>query len=279
MYLKVNTMNYEMLELWYSPLKMVALSEDKPIFTPHDFIHYVAKANNISVDAIKVPKRLVFTYQRRTYEHAKNVIGGKPVECWIYGESQPFCVGQLNRVNVGLGLFWIGAPAVVMTLEEVIACGARKIIEVGVSGGLQSFLKPGDIIVVTEAIRDEGTSYHYFPPEVKVESSKRLRGNLIKRLSECNVAHYVGSVWSTDGVYRETLGKFRRFKERGVLAVNMETSAVFALAKYRNVEAASLQVISDILSETGWLQAFEQQTVREKSKKAVEVALEVLSKT
>jgi len=53
----------------------------------------------------------------------------------------------------------------------------------------------------------------------------------------------------------------------------METSAVFALAKYRNVEVASLQVISDILSETSWLQAFEQQTVRENSKKAIGVAL------
>ena len=255
------------------------MSEDKPIFTPHDFIHYVAKVRNVSVDAIKVPERLVFTYQRRTYEHAKNVIRGKPVEWWIYRESQPFCVGKLNNVEVGLGLFWIGAPAVVMTLEEVIACGAKKIIEVGVSGGLQSFLKPGDMIVATEAIRDEGTSYHYFPPEVKVESSKRLRENLIKRLSELNIEYHVGPVWSTDGVYMETIGKFRRFKESGVLAVNMETSAVFALAKYRNVEVASLQVISDILSETGWLQAFEQQTVRENSKKVIEVALEALSKT
>jgi uridine phosphorylase len=45
------------------------------------------------------------------------------------------------------------------------------IIEVGLAGGLQEFLKPADIIVVTEAVRDEGTSYHYLPPGVKVESS------------------------------------------------------------------------------------------------------------
>jgi len=46
--------------------------------------------------------------------------------------------------------------------------------------------------------------------------------------------------------------------------------AVFALAEYRNVKVASLHVISDILSETGWLQAFEQQIV----KKVIEIALE-----
>jgi len=253
------------------------LNEDKPVFTPSDFIHYIAKTRNFPVETIKVPERLVFTYQPRTYEYGKNLIGGKPVDWWIYGERQPFCIGQFNSVDVGLGCFWVGAPAVAMTLEEVIACGARKIVEVGVSGGLQSFLKPGDIIVVADAVRDEGTSHHYFPPDVGVESSEKLRKLIIGQLQKSGTAHHVGAVWSTDGVYRETLGKFRKFRDAGVLAVNMETSAVFAVAKYRNVEAASIQVISDILSEEGWLQAFGQQVVRENLKRAVETALRALT--
>jgi len=252
------------------------LNEDEPVFTPLDFIRYLAKTRNVPAEAIKVPERLVFTYQPRTYEHAKNLIDGKPVDWWIYGERQPLCIGQFNNVDVGLGCFWVGAPAVAMTLEEVIACGARKIVEVGVSGGLQSFLKPGDIVVVTDAIRDEGTSYHYFPPHVKVESSKELREQILEQLQRLGIAYHMGTVWSTDGVYRETLGKFRRFRDAGVLAVNMETSAVFAVAKYRNVEAVSIQVISDLLSEEGWLQAFGQQAVRENSRKAVEIALRAL---
>ena len=130
---------------------------------------------------------------------------------------------------------------------------------------------------MTEAIRDEGTSHHYFPPEVKVESSKKLRENIIGQFSKGSLKHYLGSVWSTDGVYMETRSKFRRFRNAGVLAVNMEASAVFAVAKYRNVEAASVQVISDLLSENGWLQAFEQQTVRENIEKTVKIALEALS--
>lgn len=254
------------------------MSEDEPVFTPDDFIGYVAKVRKLPIDAIKVPERLVFTYQMRTYEYAKKLINGKPVDWWVYGENQPFCIGRFNNMNVGLCCFWVGAPAVVMTLEEVIACGARKLLEIGVSGGLQSFLKPGDIVVVAKALRDEGTSHHYLPPEVKVESSERLRGRLIEQLQRFGINHHVGDVWSTDGVYRETLGKFRRFRDAGVLAVNMETSAVFAVAKYRNVEAASVQVISDILSENGWLQAFGQQVVRENAQKSVKVALEAISK-
>ena len=92
-------------------------------------------------------------------------------------------MGKFNNVDVGFGRFSIGAPAAAATLEEMIACGAREIFEVGLTGGLQQFLKPGDIIVVTEAIRDEGTSHHYFPPEVKVESPEDLRERLLKQLN------------------------------------------------------------------------------------------------
>ena len=255
------------------------MSGDEAVFTPFDFIRYVAENRKVAVDAIKVPKRLLMTYQRSTYEYAKKLVDGKSVDWWMYGESQPFCIGRFNDTEIGLGRFWIGAPAAAMTLEEVIACGTKTIFEVGLSGGLQTFLQPSDIVAVTEAIRDEGTSYHYLPPEVKVESSTRLRERLVKHLNEKNIKHFVGPVWSTDGVYRETHSKFRKFKNAGILAVNMETSAIFAVAKYRNVEAASAQVISDILTETGWLQAFEHQSVRENTEVLLRAVLEVLSKS
>jgi uridine phosphorylase len=254
------------------------LSEDEAVFTPSDYIRYVAESRKVSVDALKIPQRLLMIYQRSAYDCAKKLINGKPFE-WIYGEAQPFCIGKFNNVDVGVGRFWIGAPAAAFTLEEAIACGARTIFEVGLSGGLQAFLKPTDIVVVTEAIRDEGTSYHYLPPEVKVESSTRLRETLIKCLSGRKIRHFVGPVWSTDGAYRETVGKFRRFRDGGVLAVNMETSAIFAVSKYRNVEAASAQVISDILTENGWLQAFQDQSVRESTEVLLKAVLKVLSKS
>ena len=254
------------------------MSEDKAICTPSDTIRYVAENRKVPVEALNIPQRLLMTYQRSAYECAKNLINGKSVE-WMYGESQPFCIGRFNDVEIGVGRFWIGAPAAAFTLEEAIACEAKTIFEVGVSGALQTFLQPGDIVVVTEAIRDEGTSHHYLPPEVKVESSARLRDKLIMYLNKKKIKHFVGPVWSTDGVYRETCGKFRKFKNTGVLAVDMETSAIFAVAKYRNVEAASAQVISDVLTENGWLQAFGHQSVRENTQVLLKAVLEVLSKS
>lgn len=254
------------------------LSDDEAIFTSHDTIRYAAENRKVSIDAMRIPPRLLVTYQRNAYESAKKLIDGKCFE-WLYGEALPFCIGRYNDVEIGVIRVWIGAPAAVMTLEEAITCGAKTIFEVGLAGGLQAFLKPADIIVVTEAIRDEGTSHHYFPPDVRVESSKHLRDSLIKHLTRGKTRHFIGPVWSTDGVYRETRGKLRKFRDSGILAVNMETSAVFALAKYRNVEVVSAQVISDVLTESGWLQAFHDQSVRQSMETVLKAAVNTLSET
>jgi uridine phosphorylase len=253
------------------------LNEGKAICNPSDFIRYVAKNKNISPDVIRVPQRLVITYQRSRYERASKLIDGRCVDWWMYGDVQPFCIGRFNGVEIGLIRLWIGAPAAAMTLEEVIACGSLILFEVGLSGGLQPHLRVGDIVAVTQAIRDEGTSYHYLPKRVKVDSSPRLRNSLTDHLDDDKIKYSVGPVWSTDTVYRETRSKFLKFKNAGVLAVNMETSAIFAVAKYRNAEAGSAQMISDILTEGGWLQAYEHRSVRDSTGCLLKTVLKVLS--
>ncbi len=162
-------------------------------------------------------------------------------------------------------------------LEELIACGAKSVFEVGIAGGLQPSLKLGDILVVTEAIRDEGTSNHYFQPEVRLKASPKLRKLLIQRLNIKGIKHQVGSVWTTDGAYRETKSKLLKFRSQGALAVNMETSALFAVAKYRNIEIASAQVISDVLSEEGWQPAFRHEKVSGSLQTLLSMVIEALA--
>jgi uridine phosphorylase len=253
------------------------LSEDDSISKPFDAVRYCAENRKVPVESLRIPQCFVLTYQKSAFDCAKNLIKGKSVE-WLYGESQPFCVGQVNGVEVGVCRFWMGAPVAGFTLEEAIACGAETVFEVGISGGIQPYLQPGDIVVVTGAIRDEGTSYHYFPQGERVESDAPLRESLVGRLKKKRIRHFVGPVWTTDGLYRETRGKVRKFKQNGVLAVDMETSAIFAIAKYRNVRAASAQVISDVLTENGWNLAFGEDSVRVSAELLLKTVLETISK-
>jgi len=259
--------------------RILSLKDDECIFTPSDFIKYLAKERKISLDKLRVPPFLIITYQKSIYEYAKRLISGKPVDWWIYDEIRPLCIGKYQDTEIAVDNIWVGAPAAAMTLEELIACGAETILEVGMCGGLQTFLQPGAIVVVTEAIRDEGTSFHYLPSKDDVQSSERLRSNLINNLNRERIKHHVGRVWSTDGVYRETREKFMKFRNAGVLGVDMETSAIFAVAKYRDVEVASAQIVSDILTESEWQTRFRHQSVRKNTEVLVKIVLETLSQS
>jgi uridine phosphorylase len=258
------------------------LSENDVLFNPEDFLEYEARRRGVNRKAFQIPERLMLVYQSNAFKYVKKFFGknmnGKTMR-WLYGKSRPFLIGNLNDTEIGAFRAWIGAPAAAIMLEELIACGAKKIFEVGMAGGLQSGLKPGDLIVVTEAIRDEGTSNHYFAPEVKLESSHKLRNLLIQELTKKRIKYSVGPVWTTDGVYRETKSKFLKFRNQGVLAVNMETSALFAVAKYRNVEIASAQVISDVLTAEGWLFAFSDKKVLGQLRKLLKLTANALAKS
>lgn len=252
------------------------LSDDEPIFTPSEFVEHETRARGMKEEEVRIPSQLIMVYNPRYLRYLRRITDSKVVKWWYSGQ-RPLHIGHYRSKLISFLCNWIGAPAASMMFEEVIAFGAREIIEVGVAGGIQPYLRPGDILLVTGARRDEGTSYHYFPPGVEVgcspELCKRIEDYFIKQ----SLKYHKGTVWTTDGVYRETRGKFRRFQKEGVLAVNMETSALLAVARYRNVKLSSLQVISDVLSETGWLLAFGSKEVQNSIRKAIKVALEALA--
>ena len=125
------------------------LSEDEPVFSPKDFIRYEARRRNVDEEAFRVPKRLLLCYEREAFEYAQQLLNGRPME-WFYSGLRPLSVGVVDGKEVGAFRSSVGAPAAVAMLEELIACGAEIMYEVGVSGGLQPFLKPGDTVVVSE---------------------------------------------------------------------------------------------------------------------------------
>jgi len=251
------------------------MSGNNPVFTPLDFVDYEAKVRGMRREDLKIPPRLVMVYMQRNLRYLQRLTGSKCVKWW-YNRQRPLHVGYYNHKPIALICNWVGAPAAAMIFEEVIALGAKEIIEFGVAGGIQPYLKPGDIFIVNSAKRDEGTSQHYFPRNMEVECSPELCDRIESYFSRQNKEFYKGAVWTTDGVYRETKSKFRKFRQAGVLGVNMETSALLAVAKYRNVRLSSIQVVSDILSESGWTFAPHAKEVRDSTRRTLKAAIEVL---
>ena len=110
----------------------------------------------------------------------------------------------------------------------------------------------GHVIVPTFAIRDEGTSYHYQPPSRSIEPTPDALEALLATLNRHDVPFETGGTWTTDAFYRETRAKVERRVAEGCLAVEMEASALFAIARFRGVPIAQLLTTSDDLSGEEW---------------------------
>jgi len=141
-------------------------------------------------------------------------------------------------------------------MEEMAALGCRTFFAFGACGSLVSDLVIGDLVLPTFAISDEGTSRHY-------GKARRLRpdGNLFRTIAAAlkDKPHRfrAAGTWTTDAVYRESRARARQLVARGVVAVEMEAAAVWAVARHRGVRAASLFVVSDELSGKEWNPGFE----------------------
>lgn len=148
--------------------------------------------------------------------------------------------------------FGLGAPIVAAQAEELIALGAKRLVSVALSGGLQPDLPPGAIVVPSTAIRDEGTSHHYLAAERDVAADPTLTAALAEALSTDGAEVRVGQSWSTDAPYRETRAEVTSYQAEGVLAVDMEVAALLAVAQARGVAAASVLVVGDNLAGGEW---------------------------
>jgi uridine phosphorylase len=146
----------------------------------------------------------------------------------------------------------VGAPLAAAFLEEVIAFGVRRVIACGAAGALVPELTLGHAIIVDSAVRDEGTSYHYLPPARVIEADQHATATLLKTLTRREVAHLVGRAWTTDAIYRETRTKARQRVEEGCVAVDMEASALFAVARYRGISLGQLLLAGDSLAGETW---------------------------
>ena len=169
-------------------------------------------------------------------------------------EDGPHPVYEIAYRNKRLAFFHpgIGAPLAAGLLEEGIAFGCKKFIACGGCGVLDKDISVGNLIVVSGAIRDEGVSYHYLPADREVIADEAAVTVLSALLDERKIPYRVGKTWTTDAPYRETQDRISRRKAEGCLTVEMETAAMMAVAKFRQVIFGQVLYGGDDLSGQEW---------------------------
>lgn len=158
----------------------------------------------------------------------------------------------------------VGAPMAVLTLEKLVALGARRIIVYGWCGSLHESMQIGNILLPTWGVSDEGTSAHY-PARVRPESPAATRQILADLLTAKGMKVHSGPVWTTDAPYRESIARVARLGRQGVLGVDMEYAALIAAAAFRKVELSAVLLVSDELWSGTWAPGFRTRDFKKKS--------------
>ena len=186
------------------------------------------------------------------------------------------CSGTVDEREISVIGTPLGAPQAALALERLIAMGADRILAFGCCGSLQADVGVGTLVVPTDALSEEGTSSHYPLPRGKEARADGPIMEICRREAEerkFNVTS--GKVWTTDALFRETRGKTRKYSKMGLLAVEMEMSALFTVAAYRNVRLGGLMVVSDELASLKWRTGFLNPLFWLASRKAARLAVEI----
>ncbi|HJW74607.1 MAG TPA: uridine phosphorylase, partial [Thermoleophilia bacterium] len=126
-------------------------------------------------------------------------------------------------------------------------------------------------LLITSALRDEGTSHHYLPPGDSVSMDDHVRSVLVPTLAEMGVES--GTSWTTDAPFRETATAIDGARRLGALAVEMEAAALYAFAQARRKPVVCLAHLTNTMAQLeGDFEKGEAQGSREALKVVVAVA-------
>ena len=158
--------------------------------------------------------------------------------------------GTYRGAPVSVQTTGMGTPSLSIVVEELLRLGARQLVRVGTCGGIAAGLKTGDLVVATAACPTDGATATYLHGEAYAPAADfGLTRALVDGAESAGIAVRTGLVASVDVFYNADADYAQRWRDRGVLAFEMEASALFFLAARSGARAACVLTVSDVLSE------------------------------
>lgn len=162
----------------------------------------------------------------------------------VVGKDKAFQCATANGITIIN--FGMGSPQAATVMDLLSAVAPKAVLFLGKCGGLKKRNKLGDLILPIAAIRGEGTSNDYFPPEVPAMPAFALQKAISTTIRDYKVDYWTGTVyttnrrvWEHDVAFKSYLQKIRAY------AIDMETATVFTVGFYNKIPTGALLLVSD----------------------------------
>ncbi|MFT4635112.1 MAG: AMP nucleosidase [Arenicella sp.] len=143
--------------------------------------------------------------------------------------------------------FGMGSPNTATICDLLSAIAPEAVLFLGKCGGLKKKNSVGDLILPIAAIRGEGTSNDYMPPEVPALPAFELQKAISTTIRDHGKDYWTGTVYTTNRRVWEHNEKFKRYLKRTrAMAIDMETATLFSAAFKNKFSAGALLLVSDV---------------------------------
>lgn len=171
--------------------------------------------------------------------------------------------GTLNGEKVSVTSTGMGCPSTAIAIEELIHCGAEVFIRIGTCGRVceKSYDEELEGVIITGAIRDEGTTIHYIPVEYPAIADRVVTNALVKAYEDRGYKFTEGIAQSKDSFYGQhdpdsmpdsarLHQRWKAYEKSGVMASEMETSALFIVSSIRGARAGAIMAYGNMNDHT-----------------------------
>ncbi len=156
--------------------------------------------------------------------------------------------GTFQGLPVSVISTGLGSPGAAMVMQDLKRLGVKGAIRLGTAGSVSSDVAPGDIVIGTAAVRDDGTSHKFIPPVYPAAANFHLTSELYNAALSHEIGVHLGLVHTSDAFNSPSLADdVARYSAANVLAFEMEAATVLTLGSLLSVPAAC------ILSIDGWV--------------------------
>lgn len=162
----------------------------------------------------------------------------------IVGLERPMQCATAN--NITIINFGMGSPTAATVMDLLTAIKPRATLFLGKCGGLKKRHSIGDLILPIAAMRGEGTSNDYFPPEVPALPAFALQKAISTTIRDYEVDYWTGTVYTTNRRVWEHDEEFKTYLQRiRAAAIDMETATIFSIGFFNRIPTGALLLVSD----------------------------------
>ena len=162
----------------------------------------------------------------------------------VIGESQPMPNASVNEITIIN--FGMGSPNAATIMDLLSAISPKAVLFLGKCGGLKKKNKLGDLILPIAAIRGEGTSNDYLPPEVPALPAFMLQKSVSDAISSQKLSYWSGTVLTTNKRVWEYDERFKKYlRKTRAMAIDMETATIFLVGFANEIPTGALLLVSD----------------------------------